>query len=40
MTEQNMLNPKREIQNPKQKKGRIQFLSSNDRNPKQLSFGI
>jgi len=33
-------NPKHEIRNPKQKKGRIQFLSTNDQSPKQMSFGI
>jgi hypothetical protein len=31
-------NPKHEIRNPKQEKGRIQFLSSNDQNPKRNGF--
>ena len=30
-----MTNPKHKIRNPKQKKGGIQFLSSNDQNPKK-----
>jgi hypothetical protein len=34
MTGENMINPKREIRNPKQ------YQSSNDQNPKQMSFGI
>jgi len=38
MTGRNMIGPKREIRNAKQKKGRIQFLSSNDQNPRRNEF--
>jgi hypothetical protein len=31
-------NPKHEIRNPKQKKGKIQLLSSNDQNRKRNGF--
>jgi len=38
MARQSMTNPKHKVRNPKQKKGKILFFSSNDQNSKQIDF--